>query len=50
MRVCETGKLSQTEGSISVKQECAKRDSARLEKGKVYHGNKDLSVNLESSV
>lgn len=38
------------EGSLSVKEECVKRDSARLEKGKVYHGNKELYVLIQKAV
>ena len=50
MRVCETGKLSQTEGSSWVKEECVKRDSARLERGKVCHGNKKLYMSVPKAL
>lgn len=50
VRVCETGRLSQTGGSLSVREECVKRDSSRLEKGKVYHGNKELYVLIQKAV
>lgn len=49
VRVRERGRLSQTEGSLSVKEECVKRDSARLEKVKVYHGNKELYVLIQKA-
>lgn len=43
MRVCETGKLSQTEGSLSVKEERVKRDSAGLaKKGRCIMGTKSF--------
>lgn len=50
VRVCGTGKPSQTEGCLSVKEECVKSDSARLEKGKVYHGNKELYMLIWKAV
>lgn len=49
-RVCETGRLSQTGGSLPVKEERVKRDSARLGEGKVYHGNKELYVLIQKAV
>lgn len=49
-RVRETGRLSQTGGSLPVKEERMERDSARLEEGKVYHGNKELYVLIQKAV
>lgn len=37
VRVGETGRLAQTEGSSSAKEKCMRRDSSRLGKRKVYY-------------
>lgn len=46
MGICETGRLSQKEGSLSREE---KWDSTRLGKRKVYSGNEELYILVQKA-